>query len=135
MILVYVLSSTSSRNWHLMGVWSQLFSDCFEVLLLDLNWIQFNLLNLQNRDLQKYSGQHSKTKSHIFHSSLKQLFSHRMQIWQLSSFLNTLPPYISQLLNGMPSVLGLNPTRDIDRWWNSNNVIIMMQCSRIWFVY
>ena len=40
-------------SWHLMGVWSQLFSDCFDVLLLDLNWIQFNLSNLQNRDLQK----------------------------------------------------------------------------------
>ena len=38
---------------HLMGVWSQLFSDCFNKLLLDLNRIQFNLSNLQNRDLQK----------------------------------------------------------------------------------
>ena len=38
---------------------------------------------------------HVWTESHIFHSSLKQLFSHLMQIWQLPSVLDTLLFYLT----------------------------------------
>ena len=45
---------------------------------------------------------HVLTEFHIFHNSLKQLLSHLMQIWQLSSFLDTLlvlPFWSQSLLN------------------------------------
>ena len=46
-------------SWHPMGVWSQLFSDCLYVLLMDPNQIQFKMSNLQDRETIRSSGQHS----------------------------------------------------------------------------
>ena len=46
----------------------------------------------------KYTADHAQQNNHILHSSLKQLLDHLMQIWQLSSFLDTLSLFWSQPL-------------------------------------